>query len=221
LEDRNKLSEENKYNLVSEIAIASLRLNQQVENLLNMSRVESGYIELKRDWVDVNELVYSVVNRLEDKLKYHQLKVEINEKLPLFKLDFGIIEPVLYNLISNAILYTEPNSVITMSADSTLELKGHFDENLNSQRDNIKNCLLLEISDNGLGFPPDEIKNVFNKFYRLKNSRAGGTGLGLSIAKGFVEAHNGVIHLSNLPKGGARFSIRIPAETSYFKQSEK
>jgi len=221
LMDTNKLSEENKYNLVSEISIASVRLNQQVENLLHMSRLESGYIQLKKDWVDVNELVYSVVNRLEDKLKQHQLKMQINEKLPLFKLDFGLMEPVLYNLISNAILYTEPNSVITIAADSTLEVKGHFDENLNSQRDEIKNCLLLEISDNGKGFPPDEIKSVFNKFYRLKNSKTGGTGLGLSIAKGFVEAHNGTIHLSNLPKGGAKFSIRIPAETSYLKQTEK
>ncbi|HCN85080.1 MAG TPA: sensor histidine kinase [Sphingobacteriaceae bacterium] len=221
LADTNKLSEENKYNLVSEISIASVRLNQQVENLLNMSRLESGYIQLKKDWVDVNELIYSVVNRLEDKLKSHQLKIQINEKLPLFKLDYGLMEPVLYNLISNAILYTEPNSIITITADSTLEVKGHFDENFSSQRDEIKNCLLLDISDNGKGFPPDEIKNVFNKFYRLKNSKTGGTGLGLSIARGFVEAHNGTIHLSNLPKGGANFSIRIPAEMSYLKQTEK
>lgn len=221
LADTNKLSEENKHNLVSEISIASVRLNQQVENLLNMSRLESGYIQLKKDWVDVNELIYSVVNRLEDKLKLHQLKIKINEKLPLFKLDFGLMEPMLHNLISNAILYTEPNSVITISADSTFEVRGHFDENLNSQRDDIQNCLLLEISDNGEGFPPEEIKNVFEKFYRLKNSKTGGTGLGLSIAKGFIEAHNGTIHLSNLPEGGARFSIRIPAETSYLKQSEK
>jgi two-component system sensor histidine kinase KdpD len=221
LTDGNKISEENKIKLVSEISIASMRLNQQVENLLNMSRLESGYMQLKKDWCDVNELVYSVVNRLEDKLKQHQLKILINEKLPLFKLDFGLMEPVLHNLLLNAILYTEPSSIITITADTVREVKGHFDESLNSQRDAVKNSLLLEISDNGKGFPPAEIENVFNKFYRLKSSKTGGTGLGLSIAKGFVEAHNGTIHLSNLPQSGAKFTIRIPAETSYLKQTEK
>jgi two-component system sensor histidine kinase KdpD len=221
LMDGNKISEENKHTLISEISIASMRLNQQVENLLHISRLEAGYMQLKKDWCDVNELIYSVVNRLEDKLKQHQLKIQINEKLPLFKLDFGLMEPVLHNLISNAIIYTEPNSIITISADCVMEVKGHFDENLRPQRDDVKNSLVLEISDTGKGFPPDEIKNVFNKFYRLKNSKTGGTGLGLSIAKGFVEAHNGTIHLSNLPEGGAKFTIRIPAETSYLKQTEK
>ena len=67
----------------------------------------------------------------------------------------------------------------------------------------------------GNGFPENEINNVFEKFYRLKYSDTGGTGLGLSIVKGFVEAHNGTIQLENMPEGGAKFTIIIPAETSY------
>jgi two-component system sensor histidine kinase KdpD len=200
-----------------------LRLNQQVENLLNMSRLESGYLQAKKDWCDVNELVYSVVNHLEDKLKLHPLKVEINEKLPLFKLDFGLIEQVIYNLVNNAIIYTEPDTVITITADSTTQVQGHFiaaADSIRTHTDSLVNFLILNIADNGRGFPPDEIENVFDKFYRLKNSQTGGTGLGLSIAKGFVEAHNGTIHLSNIPGGGAKFSIRIPTETSSLKQTE-
>jgi len=224
LTDANKLSEENKHNLLSEISIASMRLNQQVENLLSMSRLESGYIQPKKDWCDVNELVYSVVNGFEDKLKSHRLKIEINEKLPLFKLDFGLMQQVLRNLIGNAIIYTEPDSEIVITADCVSEMKGHFiisKDNFRPHRDDIKNSLLLEISDSGKGFPAEEIENVFTKFYRLKNSKTGGTGLGLSIAKGFVEAHNGTIELSNIPEGGAKFTIRIPSETSSLKQTEK
>ena len=76
------------------------------------------------------------------------------------------------------------------------------------------NYLSLILEDRGPGFPQDELEKVFDKFYRLKNSKTGGTGLGLSIVKGFVEAHNGTIVLENVPHG-ARFSIEIPAETSY------
>ena len=73
------------------------------------------------------------------------------------------------------------------------------------------------IEDNGRGFPANEIDFVFDKFYRLKNSKPGGTGLGLSIVKGFTEAMNGSIQLQNKITGGAKFIINIPAETSYLK----
>ncbi len=221
LTETNKLSEENRHALVAEISIASARLNQQVENLLSMSRLESGFLQLKKDWCDVNELIYSVINNLEDKLKDHPLKIEISESLPLFKLDFGLMQEVIRNLVSNAAIYTEPGSAITIEASSVSEVTGHFDDTMHSSRDKIKNFLLIEVSDTGKGFPADEIEQVFDKFYRLKNSKTGGTGLGLSIAKGFVEAHNGTIQLSNLPGGGAKFTIKIPAETSFLKQTEK
>lgn len=218
----NKISEENKLNLVNEISIAAVRLNQQVENLLNMSRIEAGFIQPKKDWCDVNELIYSVVNRLEDKWKEHQLKIKVNEKLPLFKLDMGLMEHALHNIIGNAIIYTPPQSIIRIEADITVEVKGHFSEDLlENKRDNVSNNLVLVIADNGKGFPEEEINYVFDKFYRLTNSKTGGTGLGLSIARGFVEAHGGKIELANVPAGGAKFIITIPAETSFLKQTEK
>jgi two-component system, OmpR family, sensor histidine kinase KdpD len=192
------LSEQNKKNLVSEISVASLRLNQQVQNLLNMSRLESGTIQLKRDWCDLNELVYKTIDRLGENSKHHVLDIELADTLPFFKLDEGLMEQVLYNLIYNAISYTPEASVIT--------IKARCEEH--------QHCIIT-IEDNGMGFPESEIDKVFDKFYRLDHSKTGGTGLGLSIAKGFVEAHKGTIKLENAPLGGALFTIIIPTGVSY------
>ena len=81
--------------------------------------------------------------------------------------------------------------------------------------------LVITIEDNGNGFPEEEIDKVFDKFYRLKNTKAGGTGLGLSIVKGFIEAHKGVIELNNNIFGGATFVIKMPAEKMLLKTIER
>jgi two-component system, OmpR family, sensor histidine kinase KdpD len=192
------LSEHNKKNLLSEISVASLRLNQQVQNLLNMSRLESGTIQLKKDWCDISELIYKTIDRLGEYSKHHVLNVELPDNLPLFRLDDGLLEQVLYNLIFNAITYTPDASIITIKAAC-----------------NEHTYCLITIEDSGKGFPESEIPKVFDKFYRLDHSKTGGTGLGLSIAKGFVEAHQGTIVLENAPLGGALFTINIPTEVSY------
>lgn len=197
-----RLSDADKSELLTEISVASVRLNQQVENLLSMSRLESGFLEVKKDWCDVNDLVYKTLNMLVANLQKYSVAVYIPEQFPLFKLDFGLMEQVLYNLIINVTRHTPEDTVITIQADCATD------------------SLVLTIADNGRGFPEDEIANVFDKFYRLKGSARGGTGLGLSIVKGFVEAHRGTITLENLPVCGSKFTIRIPAERAYVTRNE-
>jgi two-component system sensor histidine kinase KdpD len=196
LSHSSKLTEENRKELLSEISKSSLRLNRQVENLLNMSRIESGFLELKRDWVDVSELVYDVVNRLKHLTAEHPVGVIIKDNLPLFKLDYGLMEQVVYNLVYNAAIYIPKYCVITVRVSF------------------LGDRLVIDVEDSGTGFPPGETEKVFDKFYRLKSAQTGGTGLGLSIVKGFVEAHKGSVVLENMPGGGARFTIEIPAETA-------
>ncbi len=193
----NVLSEDIRSSLVVEISIASLRLNRQVENLLNMSRLESGFLAIKKDWCDLAELVEDVLMRMEESLRDFKVVVDIPENFPLFKLDYGLMEQVFYNLIYNASQYTPGNSSIQISASYQQPV------------------LKILVEDNGPGFPENEISKVFDKFYRLKNTHIGGTGLGLSIAKGFIEAHAGSIQLFNKEQGGARFEITIPAEPMY------
>jgi len=193
----DRLPENIKTELLSEISIASIRLNHQVENLLSMSRLESGAFQIKKDWCDINELVHKTIQSFEPAISKYKIAVHIPENFPLFKLDFGLMEHVLHNLIGNAIQYTLPGTGIVIQAL-------HDDDKL-----------VITVADNGKGFPEGEIDKAFDKFYRIHGSKPGGTGLGLSIAKGFVEAHQGMITLKNLPMSGAIFTIEIPTETSY------
>lgn len=197
LSENENLTEKNKYDLNYEISKASHSLNRQVGNLLNMSRLESGFIQTKNNWCDINEFIHDIINQLKDNLDDKQINIKIKKGIPLFNFDRGLLEQILQNLIYNAIIYTPKESFITIDVDHK------------------PSAILITILDNGPGFPDSEIDKVFNKFYRVKNSAAGGTGLGLSIVKGFVEAMKGSVHLENVVNGGAKFTIEIPAETSY------
>ncbi len=197
--NNENLTKENKDQLVTEISKASFRLNQQVENLLNMSRLESGFIKPRRDWCDINELVYSTVKKIEEFKVAQKIIINVNPNIPLVRTDKIMLEQIIYNLLNNACLYTKPDSTINISAINHADI------------------LQLIIEDDGSGFPEKEIENVFDKFYRLEQSKTGGTGLGLSIVKGFAEALKGKVGLRNISTGGARFTIEIPCETSYLK----
>lgn len=194
-----KLSVSSQIELFEEIDKASVRLNTQVDNLLNMSRLETGMLLLKRDWCDLNELIYGLIQKAIPLKTKQVIHFNSNEKLPLFKLDAGLIIQIIQNLLSNAILYTPENTKITIEVAY------------------LNDSCIITISDNGAGFPETEIDYIFDKFYRVSNTKTGGSGLGLSIVKGFVEAHDGTITASNVVPNGASFTIYIPAETSFLK----
>jgi two-component system, OmpR family, sensor histidine kinase KdpD len=195
-ENKERISTSNQNELLNQIDIASIRLNRQVENLLNMSRLETGMLKLNLDWCDTNELINSVIQKLA--FPYEQIIVfKPNENLPLFKFDRGLIEHVLQNLLHNAVNYTPENTIIVIVASQQLG-----------------NCV-ISVSDNGKGIPETEMKHLFDKFYRLPETKTGGSGLGLSIVKGFVEAHKGTVKAENNTNGGVTFIIEFPAEASY------
>jgi two-component system, OmpR family, sensor histidine kinase KdpD len=194
-----RLTEENRIELISEISKASLRLNQQVENLLNISRLESGHIKPKNDWCDVVELVYDVVKRVEDNNKGNKISISINHNMPLCYLDKGMLDQVLYNLLNNAAVHTPAGTQTEVTASCPV------------------NLLEIIIEDNGPGFTAHEMKNAFNKFSRDKTKNTGGSGLGLSIVKGFTDALGGSIALQKGNAGGAKFTLTIPVKTTHLK----
>jgi len=137
-------------------------------------------------------LINRVIETLHQELYSFSVNIQIPDDLPLVKLDFGLMEQVLHNLLLNSAQHAPLQSLI----------------NLEFSVDGQK--LIIIVYDNGPGFPDEELDFVFDKFYRGKSSRTGGTGLGLSIVKGFVEAHKGHIAAANHAGGGAQFTIQIP-----------
>ncbi|MCM4165663.1 sensor histidine kinase [Arenibacter sp. A80] len=193
-DSQTKLSDHNRNELYSQIEIAGFRLNRQVENLLSMSRLEAGFIRPKIDWCDLNEIVFSAIKDIENDEQDHKIVFAPNENLPLVKIDSGLTEQILFNLIHNAVQHTPKHSTISVELG------------------NSETHCIISVIDNGNGFPKTDIDFVFDKFYRLNNTATGGTGLGLSIVKGFTEAMNGNVLLDNLEEGGARFLVKIPCE---------
>ena len=193
-----KLTSENRKILLNEIEIAGFKLNDQVENLLNMSRLESGILKLKMDWCDLNEEIRLVIQN--HFLSNPRILFQDQENFPICKLDIGILEQILINLIRNALFYTAENCTVTISMKLT------------------DSTLVLTIQDNGNGISEEHIHQIFDKFYRVPHTITGGTGLGLSIVKGFVEAHNGTIEVKNSIPNGLKFDIFVPVEITYVNQ---
>lgn len=158
-------------------------LNQLVGNLLNMSRIEAGALQLQRNWNSLREIVAGVIARLHP--QGHRIEVDFPDELVLVPVDYVLMEQVFGNLLSNCIKYSPPGSTITLCSQS-------LDEN----------TLLVEVANAGPPVPEPDLERIFDKFHRVTaEDRITGTGLGLSICKGIIEAHGGRIWAENLPDG--------------------
>jgi two-component system sensor histidine kinase KdpD len=200
LKENSVITDKSKDELISQIGIAGLRLNKEVENLLSISRLESGVLKLNLDWCDLNDLISIVIGKVDNDLHGHVIIYEANENMPLIKIDSVLIQHALYNLVHNAIQYTPIGTSIYINCYM------------------IQESCIIAVKDNGQGFPKAEQSKIFEMFYRLPVNKTGGSGLGLSIVKGFVEAHKGTIKLISEENKGAEFIIKLPVETSYLNK---
>lgn len=195
-----KLTDEQQNILFNQIQIACGRLNEQVENLLNMSRLDSGTLQLKPNWCDVNELVVNTINQFVETTS-KTITYQEESTLPLVLIDDGLLLQILSNLIGNAIVHTYEKATVTITVKIESEKQ-----------------LVIQIIDTGLGLPKEELPKLFDKFYRVPNSIKGGTGLGLSIIKGYVSALNGTIAVKHNNPQGLIFEVTVPVEVSYINK---
>jgi len=179
--------------LLADVSDAATRLNHLVANLLDMSRLDAGRLQLKLDWCVVSDVVGVAVQRLQAHLAPHPLTVNIPAELPLVQMDFVLMEQVLINLLHNAATYTPVGTAIEISARV-------------EQR-----WLYLTIADHGPGIPTELLEKIFDKFYRVPGTATGGTGLGLSICRGLVVAHGGELYATKRAERGVAFTIKLPA----------
>ena len=182
------------------------RLNLIIEDLLELSKIESGQISLKEEPLDVRALVdrtLSTIKPIADR-KGHRLVTALDSSLPLVAGDDARLVQVLTNLLDNAIKYTPEGGTITVGAASA------------SSADTAEpppSTIDLFVTDTGIGIPERDRPRIFERFYRVDKARSrdlGGTGLGLAIVKHLVEGHGGQVWVEANHPQGSRFVVRLP-----------
>lgn len=171
------LSDGARRDMVSMIREEADRLNRFVANLLDMTKLESGALELNLERVEVGDLVGTAIMRTRRQTEGYDVEIEVPLDLPMVSVDFVLFEHVLTNLIENAVKYSERGTTIRIEAEEEAE------------------WVRVRIIDQGRGIPIEELERVFEKFYRVQRGDkvSAGTGLGLSICQGIVQAHGGNI----------------------------
>jgi two-component system, OmpR family, sensor histidine kinase KdpD len=192
LDSGSRLDQRTQQELLESVRDEAERLNRLVENLLEMTRLESGALRLRRDWHPLEEVVGAALGRLAKSLGRRRVTVSIPPDLPLVKIDDVLIEQVFVNLLDNAVKYTPPDSAIRIIVTATDQ------------------SVTAEIADHGPGLPKGQEARVFEKFYRAASQGLRGAGLGLAICRGVVMAHGGRIWAHNLPEGGVAFLFTLP-----------
>ncbi|HET7671971.1 MAG TPA: DUF4118 domain-containing protein [Burkholderiales bacterium] len=162
-------------------------VSELVNKVLQMTRLESGAIQLERDWGSINEIAEAVLRRLRDRLATHLVMVDLPENLPLVRVDASLVEQVLGNLLDNAARHTPPRTLVRLRAQAT------------------GGELVVSVEDFGPGLPEGEVERVFDKFHR-------GAGLGLAICRAIVRLHGGRIWAERLPGVGTAFRFALPLE---------
>jgi two-component system sensor histidine kinase KdpD len=164
-----------------------------VNNLLDITKLESGQVQVKKDWVAVEEIVEAAISHMEEQMGSRPLSVDLPEQW--VHVDPVLLDQALVNLLDNALKFSPPGSAI--------RIRG-------AVRDG---AFRLQVEDEGPGIPPGEEELIFEKLYRgTGGALAPGAGLGLAICRAIAEAHGGTVTAGNQPGGGARLTISLPLE---------
>ena len=172
-------------------------LSSMVENLLNMTRIQEGRLDINKKKEVVDDIIGSAVNLVSKRIGSHKLKTRTPEEILLFSVDGRLFIQVLVNLLDNAFRHSGDGTTVTISAER------------------VGDCIRFQVSDNGVGISADKMQQIFDNFFTTayeNGDRQRGVGLGLTICKAIVEAQGGTIQVCNNETGGVTFSVEMPME---------
>jgi len=199
LADGTATDEEKRRHFADIALIETQRLNRLISDLLDLSRIEAGFVPMEKEPVNIAELARFTAQGLQPEIEAKSLRLELDlpDDLPLVSADPDRISQVLVNLLSNAIRFNREGGLVAISAE----------------RDD--DSLRVTVRDTGVGIAREELPLVWERFHRVERARSragGGTGLGLAIAKRIVEAHGGTVQAESTPGEGSTFSFALPIE---------
>ena len=171
------------------------RLITLVEDIIKLSRLDEGRVELEKEEVDLYELSREIISRLAPQAAKNQVRLELTGESVKYTGIRQILDEMIYNITENAIKYNNPGGKVSVWAGNTLQGKK------------------IVVTDNGIGIPEDQIDRIFERFYRVDKSHSkerGGTGLGLSIVKHGVMLHHGEVHVESKLGEGTRIELVFP-----------
>jgi two-component system sensor histidine kinase KdpD len=200
----HRYDEDQRLELMTTIEDEAGRLNRFVGNLLDITRIESGALNVRMSRLEISELIETALRRASALLAKHRTRVRIAANLPPVEADPVLLEQVLFNLLDNAVKYSAAGSLIGVEVDA--------------DGDGTR----IRVIDEGEGIPPDAMESIFDKFHRARpgDGRPAGTGLGLAVCRGFVNALGGRIAASNrLDRQGAVFTVSLPSVSSVSDRS--
>ena len=173
------------------------RLSRLVDNLLDLSRLEAGSAEPRREWTSIEELIRTAVGELA--ARPDDFSLSIDRELPLVRVDPVQMERAFVNVLENARRHSGGHPVSVRAR---------------AVRGRVGERVIVRVVDRGPGIPPAQLERVFEPFYRAGTAAGGhrGSGLGLAIARGFTEASSGTLHVESLPGQGASFVFELPLE---------
>ncbi|MBK8833302.1 MAG: hypothetical protein IPO29_00085 [Anaerolineae bacterium] len=175
-------------------------MTRLVDNMLDMTRIESGALKPALEWIDLNEILNSAALRLRNETGRHRLEIDVPDDLPLVPADPVQLDQVITNLITNSVKYAPAGTLIRVRARAGDEAR-----------------MLVQIANESPRVPPEDLARIFDRFYRVTHAdKVMGTGLGLSICKGIIDAHGGRIWAENQPPRagddgrGFIFNVSLP-----------
>jgi two-component system sensor histidine kinase KdpD len=187
------LSAHEREELVSVVETEAARLARLVDDVLDLSRIQAGAVQPRTDWTDLHETVINAIAQAQAVEGEHAMQYELPPDLPLVKADPAQLERVFANLIQNAIKYSPPDVPIRVTGGVGA------------------GYVTVRVIDRGRGIPPSQRANIFEPFFRGRES--GGSGLGLAISRGFVEANGGRITMQSGTTEGTSFAVSFPLVT--------